>query len=130
MKPLLDRVIIKELKERVTQGGVVIPGAEWGVKTSGVTRGVVLAVGPGRMTEKWGLIKTIVNPDDVVLFVKDSGTTIKQDDEEFIIISEQAILAVLDKSELDRYATDKQTKEEAQALWEERQKYKHITSKI
>lgn len=106
MKPLTDRVVIKELKEKVTTGGLVVPGAEWGVKTSGVIRGMVCAVGPGKMTEKWGLIKTVVKPQDEVLFVKDSGTTIKLGKEEFIIISEQAILAILDPEDPDRERFD------------------------
>ena len=93
IKPLQDRVLIKEdsdSKEKKTAAGIIIPvGAG---EDKGGKRGVVIAVGPGR-TEDGRTVMPAVKAGDKVLF--QWGDKIKLDDEEYYIVRESEILAVI-----------------------------------
>ncbi|MDE1975217.1 MAG: co-chaperone GroES [Patescibacteria group bacterium] len=95
IKPLADHVLVKEdaeSKEKKTLGGIIIPvtvNEDKGAKT-----GEVMAVGPGR-TEEGELVKPSVKYGDKVLFKEWGGSKIKLDDEEYYIISESDILAII-----------------------------------
>ncbi|MEQ1439997.1 co-chaperone GroES [Fontimonas sp. SYSU GA230001] len=94
LRPLHDRVIVKRLEEeKKSAGGIIIPdnAAEKPV------RGEVLAVGPGKKTEDGKLVPMDVKKGDIVLFGKYSGSEVKVDGEELLVMREDDIMAVFTK---------------------------------
>jgi chaperonin GroES len=92
--PLHDRVLVKRLEEKESvKGGIIIPDTA----KEKPQEGEVIAVGAGRR-EKGELIPLDVKPGDRVLFGKYSGNDIKIDDEEYMILKEDEILAKLGSS--------------------------------
>jgi chaperonin GroES len=92
-KPLQDRVVIKRLEEQEkTKGGIIIPDAA----KEKPQEGRVVAVGSGKMTEKGQRVPPEVKVGDKILFGKYSGTDIKIDDEEHLILREEDILAIIE----------------------------------
>ena len=92
IRPLHDRVIVKRLeKETTTGGGILIP------ETAGdkPQRGVVEAAGPGKMQN--GSLQTLdVKVGDTVLFGKYSGTEVKVDGDELLVMREEDIMGVIE----------------------------------
>lgn len=89
--PLHDRVLIKRIEEKESiKGGIIIPDTA----KEKPQEGEVIAAGAGRR-EKGELIPLDVKPGDRVLFGKYSGTEIKLDGEEYLILREEEILAKL-----------------------------------
>lgn len=87
--PLHDRVLVRRLEEKeVMKGGIIIPDTA----KEKPQEGEVIAVGNGRR-EKGELIPLDVKPGDRILFGKYSGNDIKIDDEEYLIVKEDEILA-------------------------------------
>ncbi|HTV58110.1 MAG TPA: co-chaperone GroES [Verrucomicrobiae bacterium] len=87
--PLHDRVLVRRLEEKeVVKGGIIIPDTA----KEKPQEGEVIAVGNGRR-EKGELIPLDVKPGDRILFGKYSGNDIKIDDEEYLILKEDEILA-------------------------------------
>jgi chaperonin GroES len=87
--PLHDRVLVRRLEEKeVVKGGIIIPDTA----KEKPQEGEVIAVGNGRR-EKGELIPLDVKPGDRILFGKYSGNDIKIDDEEYLIVKEDEILA-------------------------------------
>ena len=85
--PLGDRVVFKQLiAEETTKSGIVLPGQE----KEKPQQAEVIAVGPG--TED---VKMEVEVGDKIIFSKYSGTEVKLDDEKFIIVKQEDILAVI-----------------------------------
>jgi chaperonin GroES len=78
-------------KEEVTKSGIVLPDTA----KEKPQRGQVVAVGPGRLTDDGKRLPMEVKVGDEVLFAKYAGTELKIDDEEYLILSEKDILAVL-----------------------------------
>ena len=94
IRPLHDRVIIKRLEEeRKSAGGILIPDSA----TEKPIRGKVLAVGKGKVLEDGGVRALDVKVGDSVLFGKYSGTEVKVDGEDLLVMKEEDILAVLEK---------------------------------
>jgi len=92
--PLHDRVLVKRLQEKeAIKGGIIIPDSA----KEKPQEGEVIAVGSGRR-EKGELIPLDVKPGDRVLFGKYSGNDIVIDDEEYMILKEDEILAKLGSS--------------------------------
>ena len=92
IRPLGDKVIVKRLEaEEKTAGGIVLPDT---VKEK-PKRGVVLAVGNGRLLEDGTRSELQVKKNDEVLFTSYAGTEIKVDGEEYMIMDEGDILGVL-----------------------------------
>ena len=92
-KPLQDRVIIKRLEEESkTKGGIIIPDAA----KEKPQEGRVVAVGSGNMTEKGHRVAPEVKVGDKILFGKYSGSEIKIDGEEHLILREEDILAIIE----------------------------------
>ena len=88
VKPLGDRVLIKRVEaEEKTKGGIILAGAA----KEQPQMAEVIAVGPG--TDE---VKMEVKPGDKVIFSKYAGTEIKTDGEEFIIMSQKDILAIVE----------------------------------
>ena len=92
-RPLHDRVLVKRVEEeQKTKGGIIIPDTA----KEKPMQGEVLAVGPGVRDEKGQLVPLDVQVGDRVLFGKWSGTEIKLDGEEYLIMREDEVLAVLE----------------------------------
>ncbi|NOX37361.1 MAG: co-chaperone GroES [Calditrichaeota bacterium] len=94
LKPLADRVVVKPLEEEEkTPGGIILPDTA----KEKSQRGQVMAVGPGRLDERGERVPLEVKVDDVVLYGKYAGTEIKIDGQEYLILRESDILAVIEK---------------------------------
>jgi chaperonin GroES len=94
IRPLHDRVIVKRVKEEEkTKGGIIIPDT---AKEKPI-EGEVIAVGNGKVLEDGSLRKLDVKAGDRVLFGKYSGTEVKVDGEDRLILREDDILGVLEK---------------------------------
>src|SRR5216110_3632869 len=92
IRPLHDRVIVKRIEEeRRSAGGIVIPDTA----AEKPDQGEIVAVGKGKKDDSGKLIPLDVKPGDRVLFGKYSGTEIKIEDEELLILREEEILAKL-----------------------------------
>ncbi len=92
VKPLNDRVLVKRTEElTVTKGGIVIPDT---AKEKPI-EGKVVAVGPGKMSEQGQRMTLQVKEGDKVLFGKYSGTEIKVEGEEYLMMREEDILAII-----------------------------------
>ena len=93
-RPLHDRVAVKRVEEeQKTKGGLIIPDTA----KEKPMQGEVLAVGPGARDDKGGLVPMSVQVGDRVLFGKWSGTEVKIDDEEVLIMKESDLLGVLEE---------------------------------
>ena len=94
LKPLHDRVIVKRVKEEEkSKGGIIIPDS---AKEKPV-EGQVIAVGNGKVLEDGTLRKLEVKAGDRILFGKYSGTEVKIDGEEHLILREDEILGVIER---------------------------------
>jgi len=92
IKPLGDRVVIESIEQAPTSaGGVILPDTA----KEKPQEGVILAVGPGRKTDKGELIPIELKVGDKVIYSKYSGSEIKLDGTEYLIISEKDVLAVV-----------------------------------
>jgi chaperonin GroES len=92
VKPLNDRVLVKRMEEvQVTKGGILIPDT---AKEKPI-EGRVIAVGPGKMSEQGQRMALQLKEGDRVLFGKYAGTEIKTEGEEYLMMREEDILAVI-----------------------------------
>lgn len=93
-RPLHDRVVVKRAdSETKTAGGIIIPDTA-GEKPQ---QGEIIAAGPGARDESGKLVPLDVKKGDKVLFGKWSGTEVKIDGQELLIMKESDIMGVLDK---------------------------------
>jgi len=93
-RPLHDRVAVRRVEEeQKTKGGIIIPDTA----QEKPMQGEVLAVGPGVRNEKGELVKLDVQVGDRILFGKWSGTEVKIDGDELLIMKESDIMGVLDE---------------------------------
>ncbi|HET7307823.1 MAG TPA: co-chaperone GroES [Gammaproteobacteria bacterium] len=93
LRPLHDRVIIKRMEEeRTSAGGIVIPDTA----TEKPIRGEVIAVGNGKILENGEVRALDIKKGDKVLFGKYSGTEVKIDGEELVVMKEDDIMAVIE----------------------------------
>ena len=89
--PLHDRVLVRRLEEKeIAKGGIIIPDTE----KEKPQEGEVMAVGAGKM-EKGQRVPLDVKMGDRILFAKYTGSDIKIDDQEYLILREEEILAKL-----------------------------------
>jgi chaperonin GroES len=92
-RPLHDRVVVRRVEEdERTRGGIIIPDTA----KEKPQQGEIVAVGPGALDEKGKVQPLDVKPGDRVLFGKWSGTEVKLDGEELLIMKESDILGVLE----------------------------------
>ena len=92
VKPLADRIIVKAAEaEEMTKGGIILPDTA----KEKPQEGKVLAVGPGKVSDNGNTISMTLKSGDKVLYGKYSGTEIKVDGEDVLIMRESDILAVL-----------------------------------
>jgi len=93
LRPLHDRVIVKRVEEeKLSAGGIVIPDSA----TEKPIRGKVLSVGNGKVLENGEVRKLDVKAGDTVLFGKYSGTEVKVEGEELLVMREDDIMAVIE----------------------------------
>ena len=93
-RPLHDRVVVKRVEqEEKTKGGIIIPDTA----KEKPQEGEVIAVGPGARNEDGEIVPLDVKAGDRVLFGKWSGTEVKIDDEELLIMKESDLLGVIEK---------------------------------
>jgi len=91
--PLHDRILIKRIEEKETaKGGIIIPDSA----KEKQQEGEVIAVGHGRKTEDGKIIPLDVKAGDRILFGKYSGTEIKIDNEDLLIVKEDEVLGVIE----------------------------------
>ncbi|RWO33615.1 MAG: co-chaperone GroES [Mesorhizobium sp.] len=96
-RPLHDRVVIRRAESDTTsKGGIIIPDNA----KEKPQEGEVIAVGPGARDESGALIALDVKAGDLILFGKWSGTEIKIDGEDLLIMKEADIMGIIDKSEM------------------------------
>ena len=94
LDPLDDRIIIKRLEaEEKTAGGIVLPDAA----KEKPQKGEVVAVGPGKLLDSGERAKPEVKPGDRILFGKYTGTEVKVEGEELLIMRESDVLAVVEE---------------------------------
>ena len=92
VKPLNDRVLVQRIKEEeVTKGGIVIPDTA----REKPAEGKIIAVGPGKMSEQGQRMTLQVKEGDRVLFGRYAGTEIKVEGEEYMMMREEDILAII-----------------------------------
>ena len=92
IKPLADRIVVEPLEEtEEMRGGLYIPDTA----KEKPQQGPVVAVGPGRRTDKGELLKVEINTGDRVLYGKYSGTEVTVDGNDYLIVKESDVLAVL-----------------------------------
>ncbi len=93
VRPLHDRILVKRVEEKESvKGGIIIPDTA----KEKPQEGKVVAVGNGKKTEDGKVIPLDVKAGDRILFGKYSGTEIKIDDEEYLILREDEVLGVLE----------------------------------
>ena len=92
VKPLADRILVRRLEEpEVKRGGIIIPDTA----KEKPQQAEVIAVGPGRMTEEGKRVALDVKAGDKILMGKYSGTDVKIDGTEYLIMREDDVLAIV-----------------------------------
>ena len=92
VKPLADRVIVRPLEaEEKTAGGIIIPDAA----KEKPMKGEVVAVGPGKVADSGQKIEMSLKAGDTVLYGKYSGTEVSVEGEDYLIMRESDVLAVI-----------------------------------
>ena len=94
VKPLHDRILVKRIEEKeAVKGGIIIPDTA----KEKPMEGEVVAAGPGKILEDGKRSKMDIKKGDRILFGKYSGTDIRIEDVEFVIMREDDVLAVIGK---------------------------------
>nr|P31295.1 RecName: Full=Co-chaperonin GroES; AltName: Full=10 kDa chaperonin; AltName: Full=Chaperonin-10; Short=Cpn10 [Allochromatium vinosum]AAA23318.1 GroES [Allochromatium vinosum DSM 180] len=93
IRPLHDRVVVRRMEEeRLSAGGIVIPDSA----TEKPIQGEIIAVGHGKILDNGSVRALDVKVGDSVLFGKYSGTEVKLDGKEFLVMREEDIMAVVE----------------------------------
>lgn len=94
IRPLQDRILVKRLEEEeTTKGGIIIPDTA----KEKPSEGLVIAVGKGKVSEDGKHLPLDVKKNDRILFGKYSGSEIKIEDEEYLIMREDDVLGIIEK---------------------------------
>ncbi|MCH9029483.1 MAG: co-chaperone GroES [Bacteroidetes bacterium] len=92
LKPLADRIVVKAMDaEETTKGGIILPDTA----QEKPVEGTIVAAGPGKKTDDGTIIKPEVNVGDKVLYGKYSGTEVTVNGEEYLIMRESDIFAIV-----------------------------------
>jgi chaperonin GroES len=93
IRPLHDRILVKRIEEgEVRKGGIIIPDSA----KEKPQEGKVVAVGNGKVSEEGKKIPLDVKSGDKILFGKYSGSEVKIEDEEYLILREEDVLAIIE----------------------------------
>ena len=102
LRPVHDRIIVRRLDEGEQKiGGIIIPDSA----KEKPQQGKILAVGDGRVTEEGKRIAMDVRPGNVILFGKYAGQEIRIDGEDYLIVKEDEVLAVIDTDTMHQEKT-------------------------
>jgi chaperonin GroES len=94
LKPLADRIIVKATQaEEKTAGGILLPDSA----QEKPQQGEVIAVGPGKLLDSGKIVAMDVNVGDKIYYAKYGGTEVKVGGDEFIILRQDDVLAVVEK---------------------------------
>ena len=89
-EPMGDRILVKPSdQEEVSKGGIILPDTA----REKPQEGEIMAVGPGRLTDEGKRVPLDLKKGDKVLYAKYGGTEVKEEDEEYLILSERDVLA-------------------------------------
>ncbi len=92
LKPLQDRILVQRVEEETTtKGGIIIPDSA----KEKPAEGKVIAVGEGKIADDGKRVALEVKPGDRILFGKYSGTEVKIDGEEYLIMREDDVLGII-----------------------------------
>jgi chaperonin GroES len=92
LQPLGDRVVVEAVEQaKQSAGGVILPDTA----KEKPQEGIIIAVGPGRKTDKGEIIKIDLKVGDKVIYSKYSGSEIKLEGKEYLIVSEKDVLAIV-----------------------------------
>ena len=94
IKPLHDHILVERIEEEVKKGGIIIPDTA----KEKPQQGKVIAIGGGRKDEKGNRIPLEVKKGDTILFGKYAGTEMKIEDKEYLIIREDDVLGIVEKT--------------------------------
>jgi chaperonin GroES len=92
IRPLGDRVVVKVLKQEQTSGGIYLPDTA----QEKPQMGEVIAVGPGKMDDDGDRLPMDVKTGERVIFAKYSGTEVKLDGAEYLLLAEKDILGIIE----------------------------------
>ena len=96
LKPIKDRIVIRVLEaETATKSGIIIPDAA----TEKPSQGDVLAAGTGKVDIDGKVVPMVIQAGDRVLFSKTAGQKVKIDDQAYLIMREDDVMAVVNKGE-------------------------------
>jgi len=94
LKPLANRVLVQKASvKKQTSGGIMIPDS---ARANELNEGVVVAVGPGKFLKDGSLAACTVTVDDRVLLPDYGGTSLTHGDQEFVLLKDEELLAILD----------------------------------
>ncbi len=93
VRPLQDRILVQRVEEEVKKGAIIIPDTA----KEKPQQGKVIAVGNGRIDEKGNRVPMDVKKGDYILFGKYAGNEIRIGDEEYLIMREEDVLAIVEK---------------------------------
>ncbi|MFO7650254.1 MAG: co-chaperone GroES [bacterium] len=93
VRPLQDRILVDRIDEEVKKGGIIIPDSA----KEKPQQGKVIAVGSGRVDDDGKRIPMDVKKGDIILFGKYSGSEIRVGEEEYLIMREEDVLAIVEK---------------------------------
>ncbi len=106
VRPLGDRILVKRLEEEeVIKGGIIIPDTA----KEKPQRGEVIAVGLGRLDDEGKRVPLDVQVGDNILFGKYAGREVTIDDDEYLIMREEDILAIIEEDKSDKKAEQKKS---------------------
>lgn len=92
LKPIGDRIVVKPLEaEEITKGGIILPDTA----KEKPQKGKVIAIGTGRILDNGTRVPVEVKEGDTIIYSKYGGTEVKFEGEEYLIVSERDILAVV-----------------------------------
>ena len=92
VRPLGDRVLVKRIEEETVKGGIIIPDTA----KEKPMKGEIIAIGNGKLNDKGERIALELKKGEKVLFGKYAGTEVKINDEEYLIMREDDVLAVIE----------------------------------
>ena len=94
IRPLRDKILVKRLEEEEkSKGGIIIPDSA----KEKPMEGLVVAIGTGKLNEEGKVIPLVVKVGDKILFAKYSGTEIKIEGDDHLVITEEEILGIIEK---------------------------------
>ena len=94
IKPLYDHILVERMEEEVKKGGIIIPDTA----KEKPQQGKVIAVGSGRRDDKGNRMALEVKKGDTILFGKYAGTEVKIEEKDYLIIREDDILGIVEKT--------------------------------